>query len=85
IVAVFIPPLTGSGHAACYRRRHTPTACRSSPVPSPISSQDFRSKAINTINQAIQMTDEGALRSELSEHRALFQKKKTYKQPASSN
>lgn len=45
---------------------------------------DF-SKAINTINQAIQMTDEGALRSELSEHRALFQKKKTYKQPASSN
>jgi hypothetical protein len=31
------------------------------------------------------MTDEGALRSELSEHRALFQKKKTYKQPASSN
>ena len=45
---------------------------------------DF-SKAINTINQAIQMTDEGALRSELSEHRALFQKRKTYRQPASSN
>jgi tetratricopeptide (TPR) repeat protein len=45
---------------------------------------DF-SKAINTINQAIQLTDEGALRSELSEHRALFQKKKSYKQPASGS
>jgi tetratricopeptide (TPR) repeat protein len=45
---------------------------------------DF-SKAINTINQAIQLTDEGALRSELSEHRALFQRKKTYRQPGASN
>jgi tetratricopeptide (TPR) repeat protein len=40
--------------------------------------------AINTINQAIQLTEEGAFRSELSEHRGLFQKKKTYRQPAAS-
>lgn len=43
------------------------------------------SKAINTINQAIQITDDGPLRSELAEHRALFQKKKSYRQPPPSN
>jgi hypothetical protein len=42
-------------------------------------------KAINTINQAIQITDDGPLRSEFAEHRALFQKKKSYRQPPPSN
>lgn len=42
-------------------------------------------KAINTINQAIQITDDGPLRSEFAEHRALFQKKKPYRQPPPSN
>jgi len=45
---------------------------------------DF-SNALNTINQAIQLTDEGPLRSELSQHRSLFQKKKAYRQPAPNN
>jgi hypothetical protein len=38
-------------------------------------------KAINTINQAIEVTDDTSLRREFAEHRALFQKKKTYLQP----
>jgi len=42
-------------------------------------------KAINTINQAIQMTEDGSLRSELTAHRALFQKKQAYRQPLSGN
>lgn len=41
--------------------------------------------AIRTINQAIQLTQQGALRNELTEHRSLFQKKKTYRQPAPGN
>jgi hypothetical protein len=45
---------------------------------------DF-AKAINTINQAIELTNEEALRSELRDHRTLFQKKKMYRQPSSSN
>ena len=45
---------------------------------------DF-AKAINTINQAIEMTNDGPLRSELRDHRAMFQKKKMYRQPSSSN
>lgn len=45
---------------------------------------DFN-KAVNTINQAIQLTEEGALRSELIAHRNLFQKKKTYLQPQPGN
>ena len=45
---------------------------------------DF-SNAINTINQAIQLTDEGPLRSELSQHRSLFQNKKAYRQPPPNN
>jgi len=45
---------------------------------------DF-TNAINTINQAIQLTDEGALRNELSDHRAMFQKKKMYLQPSLAN
>jgi len=44
---------------------------------------DF-SKAITTINQAIEIAEEQSMRRELAEHRSLFQKKKTYLQPARS-
>ena len=50
-----------------------------------LAAQGDFAKAVNTINQAIQSTDDPQLRREMTEHRALFQRKKTYLQPTPTN